>query len=241
MSHIQILKDNQFIDELQDKLHKENSFSAWKLFSMAYQAELTSISPEFDNLHALNYLPHIDFLPHQVESAKQAILDMNGRAILADEVGLGKTIEAGLILKEYMLRGLVKKALIIVPASLVNQWAKELNEKFYIPAVTFQKSYPWDQYDVIITSIDTAKRSPHREQILKQDYDFLLVDEAHKLKNHKTKNYAFVKSIKKTYCLLLTATPVQNRLVEIFILVSILKPGHLGDYDTFLEQYGKDR
>src|SRR5699024_9433971 len=110
-----------------------------------------------------------------------------------------------------------------------------------IPAVTFRKSYPWDQYDVIITSIDTAKRSPHREQILEQDYDFLLVDEAHKLKNHKTQNFDFVKSMKEKYCLLLTATPVQNRLVEIFNLVSILKPGHLGDYDSFLEQYGKDR
>ena len=60
---------------------------------------------------------------------------MNGKAILADEVGLGKTIEAGLILKEYMIRGLVKKVLILVPASLVSQWAMELNPKFYIPAV----------------------------------------------------------------------------------------------------------
>ena len=59
---------------------------------------------------------------------------MHGKAILADEVGLGKTIEAGLILKEYMIRGLVKKALILVPASLVIQWVNELNEKFYIPA-----------------------------------------------------------------------------------------------------------
>lgn len=60
---------------------------------------------------------------------------MNGKAILADEVGLGKTIEAGLILKEYMVRGLVKKVLILVPASLVSQWAYELNTKFFIPAV----------------------------------------------------------------------------------------------------------
>src|SRR5699024_11918094 len=73
------------------------------------------------------------------------------------------------------------------------------------------------------------------------DYDFLLIDEAHKLKNHKTKNYAFVRALKKKYCLLLTATPVQNRLIEIFNLVSILKPGHLGNYDYFLEQYVKYR
>src|SRR5699024_9628643 len=241
MNQVDIQQDSNFIDGFQERLKTEGPFSSWELFQMNYQAALTTMVPSFEGLKALDYLPQMDFLDHQSSCARQVIEEMNGRAILADEVGLGKTIEAGLILKEYMLRGLVKKALIIVPASLVNQWAKELNEKFYIPAVTFQKSYPWDQYDVIITSIDTAKRSPHREQILKQDYDFLLVDEAHKLKNHKTKNYAFVKSIKKSYCRLLTATPVQNRLVEIFILVSILKPGHLGDYDTFLEQYGKDR
>ncbi len=69
---------------------------------------------------------------------------MNGRAILADEVGLERQLEAGLILKEYMIRGLVQNVLILVPASLVNQWVKELNEKFYIPAVSHRKNYNWD-------------------------------------------------------------------------------------------------
>ena len=64
-------------------------------------------------------MPHLTPLPHQLEAAKQVVEKMNGKAILADEVGLGKTIEAGLILKEYMIRGLVKKVLILVPASLV--------------------------------------------------------------------------------------------------------------------------
>ncbi|WP_010530973.1 DEAD/DEAH box helicase [Lentibacillus jeotgali] len=241
MSQIDIHQDSTFIEGFEERLQTEGPFSSWDLFRMNYEAALTTMAPSFEGLKALDYLPQMDFLDHQLSTARQVLEEMNGRAILADEVGLGKTIEAGLILKEYMLRGLVKKALIIVPASLVNQWAQELNEKFYIPAVTFRKSYPWDQYDVIITSIDTAKRPHHREQILKQNYDFLLVDEAHKLKNHKTKNFEFVKALKKKYCLLLTATPVQNRLVEIFNLVSILKPGHLGDYDSFLEQYGKDR
>lgn len=241
MEHIHIQKDATFITDLQSTLETEGPFSAWELFQMAYQAELTTITPEFAGLRSLEYLPHMEFMPHQIESAEQAIEQMSGRAILADEVGLGKTIEAGLILKEYMIRGLVKKALILVPASLVNQWVTELNEKFYIPAIAYRKNYAWEQYDIIISSIDTAKRSPHREAILDIDYDFLLIDEAHKLKNHKTKNYAFVRALKKKYCLLLTATPVQNRLIEIFNLVSILKPGHLGNYESFLEEYGKDR
>lgn len=241
MRNINIQNDNQFIKELEEKLDQEGTFSSWDLFSMAYQSELTNISSKFGGLHALNYLSHIDFLPHQIETAKQAIQDMNGRAILADEVGLGKTIEAGLILKEYLLRGLIKKVLILVPASLVNQWARELNEKFFIPAIPYGKSYQWDQHDILISSIDTAKRSPHKEEILKIDYDLILIDEAHKLKNHKTQNYKLVRALKKKYCLLLTATPIQNDLIEIFNLVSILKPGHLGSYDSFIKQYGKDR
>lgn len=241
MKSIYLDKDTAFIEELEDRLEKNTSLSSWELFKMAYDAEQTTMSPYFRGLRALEFLPHMEFLKHQIHTAEQVIEQMNGRAILADEVGLGKTIEAGLILKEYMIRGLVNKALILVPASLVNQWEKELNEKFYIPAVAYRKNMSWEQGNIIISSIDTAKREPHRSTILDIDYDFVLVDEAHKLKNHKTKNYAFARSLKKKYCLLLTATPVQNELIEIFNLVSILKPGHLGNYDSFVKSYGNDR
>ena len=91
----------------------------------------------------------------------------------------------------------------------------------------------WDQCDVVISSIDTAKRDPHREIIFKQEYDLIIIDEAHKLKNNKTKNYEFVQNLKKKFCLLLTATPIQNRIEEIFNLVSLLKPGHLGNETLF--------
>ncbi|MFD1171579.1 DEAD/DEAH box helicase [Oceanobacillus picturae] len=241
MNKISIQKDSNYIDQLQAELEKGEALSSWELFSMTYEAELTSMTPEFHGLRSLDFLPHVNFMDHQVSTAQQVIEQMNGRAILADEVGLGKTIEAGLVMKEYMIRGLVKKILILVPASLVNQWERELNEKFYIPAIGHRRNYAWEEYDILISSMDTAKRSPHREKILDIDYDLILIDEAHKLKNHKTKNYEFVRSLKKKYCLLLTATPVQNKLVEIFNLVSILKPGHLGNYDDFLTKFGKDR
>ncbi|WP_052360673.1 DEAD/DEAH box helicase [Oceanobacillus manasiensis] len=241
MNEISIQKDSNYIGQLQAELEKGEALSSWELFSMAYEAELTSMTPEFHGLRSLDFLPHVNFMDHQVSTAQQVIEQMNGRAILADEVGLGKTIEAGLVMKEYMIRGLVKKILILVPASLVNQWERELNEKFYIPAIGHRRNYAWEEYDILISSMDTAKRSPHREKILDIDYDLILIDEAHKLKNHKTKNYEFVRSLKKKYCLLLTATPVQNKLVEIFNLVSILKPGHLGNYDDFLTKFGKDR
>ena len=81
------------------------------------------------------------------------------------------------------------------------------------------------------------KEQPHRDIILNQNYDFVIIDEAHKLKNNKTKNYEFVQNLKKKFCLLLTATPIQNKVDEIFHLVSLLKPGHLGNAKLFSEKY----
>src|SRR5690625_7578165 len=132
MKHIDIQKDAAFITNFQSAFDTEGPVSAWELFQMNYESDVTTMTTEFCGLRALEYLPHMEFLPHQIESAEQAIEKMNGRAILADEVGLGKTIEAGLILKEYMIRGLVIKALILVLASIFNEWVTELNEKYYI-------------------------------------------------------------------------------------------------------------
>lgn len=214
-------------------MEDDGPWSSWELYKLALEAENHLLIKEFSGLVAPTHLPNLTIFPHQLEVAKKVIEEMNGKAILADEVGLGKTIEAGLILKEYMIRGLVKKALILVPASLVSQWSQELNQKFYIPAVSQRKTYVWEQCDVVVASIDTAKRNPHRDIVLNQNYDIIIIDEAHKLKNKKTKNYEFIQTLKKRFCLLLTATPVQNRLEEIFNLVSLLKPGHLGDEESF--------
>jgi SNF2 family DNA or RNA helicase len=219
------------------RIDDDGPWAKSELFSLAYLAEKERVVPTFHGLIAPNRLPLLKLHPHQVETARMVIEDMHGKAILADEVGLGKTIEAGLIIKEYMIRGLVKKVLILVPASLVLQWVSELNSKFYIPAVAQRKAYVWSQYDVVVSSIDTAKREPHRDIVMEQDYDLIIIDEAHKLKNHKTKNYQFVQSLKKRFCLLLTATPIQNKLSEIFYLVSLLKPGYLGDAESFSKNY----
>jgi SNF2 family DNA or RNA helicase len=237
---VQIEFDSSWQDEFINRMENDGPWGNWELYKLAIEVEEHLVIPEFEGLQAPNHLSNLTPLPHQLEVARQVVENMNGKAILADEVGLGKTIEAGLILKEYMIRGLVKKVLILVPASLVTQWAFELNTKFFIPAMTQRKSYIWEQADVVVSSIDTAKRSPHREIIFKQDYDLIIIDEAHKLKNNKTKNYEFVQSLKKKFCLLLTATPIQNRIEEIFNLVSLLKPGHLGNESAFFEKYKRD-
>ncbi|MGM9927343.1 MAG: DEAD/DEAH box helicase [Bacillus sp. (in: firmicutes)] len=239
---IHVEYDSSWENGLLQRLEEDGPWTNWELYKLLLQAEKSLQISAFEGLQAPNHLPHLKPLPHQLEVAKQVVENMNGKAILADEVGLGKTIEAGLILKEYMIRGLVKKALILVPASLVSQWAYELNSKFFIPAVVQRKSYAWDSWDVIVSSIDTAKRLPHRDIIYNQNYDLIIIDEAHKLKNNKTKNYEFVQNLKKKFCLLLTATPIQNKVDEIFHLVSLLKPGHLGNASNFSEKYkGKGR
>lgn len=237
---VQIEFDSLWQDEFLQRITDDGPWGNWELFKLAVEVEKHTVIPEFEGLQAPKHLPNLTPLPHQLEVARQVVENMHGKAILADEVGLGKTIEAGLILKEYMIRGLVKKVLILVPASLVTQWASELNSKFFIPAITQRKSYVWDQCDVVVSSIDTAKRSPHREMIYEQDYDLIIIDEAHKLKNNKTKNYEFVQKLKKKFCLLLTATPIQNRIEEIFHLVSLLKPGHLGNESAFFEKYKRN-
>ncbi len=235
--HLQIEYDRSWVDELELRLERNGPWDSQAMFELAREAEEASLIRSFDELQSLKQLPQVTPLPHQLDTARRVLTEMRGRAILADEVGLGKTIEAGLIMKEYMVRGLVRKALILVPASLVLQWVRELNQKFGIPAVAQKKAYMWQQYDVVVASMDTAKRDPHKDIVLQLDYDLLIIDEAHKLKNKKTSNYQFVNQIRKKYCLLLTATPVQNDLSELFNLITLLKPGQLGGQSEFASNY----
>ena len=105
------------------------------MYRLAAQVQKVTAIDSFEGLQAPAHLPAFTPLKHQLEVARRVVEEMNGKAILADEVGLGKTVEAGLIIKEYMIRGLAKKILILVPASLVSQWVQELRTKFYIDAV----------------------------------------------------------------------------------------------------------
>ncbi|GIO84152.1 helicase [Paenibacillus faecis] len=232
--------DRSWYEDLEARLDKGGPWDDWKLFNLAGQAEEASLVTSFEEMLCLKHLQEVTPLPHQTETARKVLFEMRGRAILADEVGLGKTIEAGLILKEYLIRGLVRKVLILVPASLVLQWVRELNQKFGIPAVAQKKAHSW-QNDVVVASMDTAKREPHREILLGNEYDIVIVDEAHKLKNKKTTNYQFMLQLRKKYCLLLTATPVQNDMSELFNLINLLKPGQLGGQTDFASNFVYDK
>jgi SNF2 family DNA or RNA helicase len=240
ISDIPVTMDCSWIDNIEARLDKGGPWDDWSLFKLTMKAERRSLVTSFDEMQCLKHIQGLTPLPHQIDTARKVLFDMRGRAILADEVGLGKTIEAGLILKEYLIRGLARKVLILVPASLVLQWVRELNDKFGIPATAQKKVHSWDN-DVVVASMDTAKRDPHKEILLNQEYDLVIVDEAHKLKNKKTTNYQFMVQLRKKYCLLLTATPVQNDLSELFNLISLLKPGHLGGQSDFSSNFVVDK
>ncbi|MFT8871072.1 MAG: SNF2-related protein [Sporolactobacillus sp.] len=229
--------DQTWEHEFIQRIEADGPWANPLLYSLAAEAASAQLIDSFHGLLAPAQLPNLHLHDHQIETARTVVEQMHGKAVLADEVGLGKTIEAGLIIKEYLIRGLVKKVLILVPASLVLQWVAELNDKFSIPAVAQRKTYAWSRCNIIVSSIDTAKREPHRSLVLQQNYDLVIIDEAHKLKNNKTKNYEFIRLLKKRFCLLLTATPIQNQLSDIFYLISLLKPGYLGDEQQFSRTY----
>ncbi len=238
-------QSNAFSDFLLNMRHKK--WDSWDAFQLHYRAEELALHRGFEELLVLNHLQEYwrqnSFLhyPHQVEAAQKVISQLHGRAILADEVGLGKTIEAGLILKEYILRGLVKRFLILVPAALCRQWEAELREKFEISTLIAHREWDWSHYQCLIASIDTAKKESHRKEIEKLYFDMVIVDEAHKLKSIQTQNWQFVNSIQKKYFLLLTATPLQNDLKELFNLISLLRPGQLGNYRSFKKKFTADK
>jgi SNF2 family DNA or RNA helicase len=200
-------------------------------FRLHVEAIYHDMTPGFDRLLALDEVEILHF-EHQVRTAKEALKRMRGQALLADEVGLGKTVEAGLIMKELLLRGLARRVLILTPAAVVGQWREEMRDKFGEEFLLGRNPEDW-KHDRVLASLATAQSDRNAAVILREHYDLLIVDEAHKLKNRATKRFRFVNRIRKKYVLLLTATPVHNDLTELYSLLTILKPGILGTVRRF--------
>ena len=195
--------------------------------------------PGFDTMASL---PRLRFTPfaHQLQAAQSALRRMRGRAILADEVGLGKTIEAGLVLSELRLRGLADRVLIVVPAGLVEQWQEELDRKFGLPSVVAAGGTWTDSPDrpVVVASLPAARRDPLRAALVARPWDLVVVDEAHRVKNPRSASGRLARALRARYLLLLTATPVENRLDELFELVTLVSPGLLGTPAEFRARHG---
>jgi superfamily II DNA or RNA helicase len=190
-----------------------------------------SLAQGFDELLCLPHLAGFEPLWHQIETVRKVLKQFRGRVLLADEVGLGKTIEASMVLKEYLLRGMAERTLVLTPASLVGQWREELETKFglafattYDPMLRTEPHAFWDQ-SRIVASIATARRREHAECLLARRYDLIIIDEAHHLRDRSSQSWKLVDALNKRFLLLLSATPVQNDLVELYNLLTLLKPG----------------
>jgi SNF2 family DNA or RNA helicase len=213
----------------------QKSYDRFIDYRLRLEAEELNLISGFDRLIALNEL-NIAHYDYQINTALEALRRMRGQVLLADEVGLGKTIEAGMIAKELIERNLARTILILTPASLVGQWQDEMLVKFGEHFIAPEKADDW-RASKIIASIDLAKRKEAAAIILSREFDLLIVDEAHRLKHRGTIGFKFVNQIKKKYVLLLTATPLHNDLTELYSLITILKPGLFGTIRSFKRKF----
>src|SRR5271170_7543905 len=200
-------------------------------FALRERLARLGLAEGFDELLCVPHLRGIETFWHQTETVRKVLKQFRGRVLLADEVGLGKTVEAGMVLKEYLLRGMVERVLVLVPASLVGQWREELETKFDIPCVTTHDPLLREDPERfwaaprIVASLALARRREHADRLLAQSFDLVIVDEAHHLRDRASQSYKLVDSLTKRFLLLLSATPVQNNLIELYNLLTLLKPG----------------
>ena len=220
------------------------SFSNPELYRLRLQAEHAVLVGGFDELICLDEVRFTPF-DYQVRAAQVMLRRFRGRGMFCDEVGLGKTIEAGLVLKEYLERAIARRVLIITPPGLVEQWQEELAVKFSLddfitnldPEFRALGHEAWEHYPHIIASLATARREEHRVEIQRIPYDLVILDEAHHLKNRSSVSWKFANKLQRKYILLLTATPVENNLDELYNLITLLKPGQLKTPREFREQF----
>ena len=194
----------------------------------------------------------VDLNPHQVEAALFAFKSpLSKGAVLADEVGLGKTIEAGLVLAQKWTEGR-RRILVITPANLRKQWAQELAEKFFLPTTILEAhNYnkmkkegarcPFEQKTLVICSFQFAARNA--EELMVIPWDLAVIDEAHRLRNVYRPDNRIGKALKGALAnapkVLLTATPLQNSLMELYGLVSLIDDYAFGDAKSFRAQYAR--
>ncbi len=194
----------------------------------------------------------VDLNPHQLEAALFAFKSpLSKGAILADEVGLGKTIEAGLVLAQKWAEG-KRRILIVTPANLRKQWSQEMAEKFFLPTVILEaKNYnqlrksgvrrPFERDQMVVCSYQFAAK--HADELMVTRWDLVVMDEAHRLRNvyrpdNKIGN-ALKQALGNAPKVLLTATPLQNSLLELYGLVSLIDDYAFGDAKSFRTQFAR--
>lgn len=210
-------------------------------YALAIRAQTLRGSATLDRLLAPQALyerlrPH----PYQLRVVEQALREKAPAVILADEVGLGKTVEAGLIYKELALRGVVQSALVLAPKALLSQWQEELAERFDEDFVlTDEKRFRgFAREERVICSLPQFVRA--FDQIAARSWDMLIVDEAHLLANTQSKRRQRAGELRARWRLLLTATPVANKVTDLYSLIDLVAPGKLGSQREFEAEYVAD-
>ena len=220
-----------------DHLTVELYHTLWPLLCRYYADPLASLTCSKTML-----------LPHQVEAATRVLDAIRPRFLIADEVGLGKTIEAGLIIKEVLLKHSFERVLICTPATLLHQWRAELsskfNEQFFILTGDILRRNPriLQTQKKVLVSVDLAKDERYLSAFLEFGWDMAVFDEAHRLRrdrNKITRSYHFAEkiSMRCKSLLLLSATPFRGKIDEIYYLIQLIDPDILGPIHPFLMKY----
>ena len=226
-----------------------------KLLRLALQAHSLGIAYEFDPFFALS-VSRVDPLPHQLSAVYDYLLKLaRVRFLLADDAGAGKTIMAGLLIRELKLRGLAERIIVVVPANLAFQWQRELNEKFGEQFKVLRGSEIRDQFGVnqwvqekqIITSLDLAKREEIVRGLEQAHWDLAIVDEAHRMSwtppSGKTERYALGELLRDTsdHLLLLTATPHKGNSEHFTRFLQLLDPDAFADVTSIEKAMSEGR
>jgi superfamily II DNA or RNA helicase len=216
-------------------------------FRLAIEAMRLGIAYEYDPYFSLS-IARVDPLPHQLEAVYEYFLKLPRiRFLLADDPGAGKTIMAGLLIKELKARGLIKRVLIVAPANLTFQWQREMKDKFreqfsVIRSDILRANYgsnPWQEYDQVVTSVSWVSRiDDARDSLLRSHWDLVIVDEAHKMsaynENNETLAYKLGKALSDMtdHYLLMTATPHKGDPQNFALFLQLLDKDVYGDVSS---------
>jgi superfamily II DNA or RNA helicase len=226
-----------------------------RLLRLGLQAYALGIAYEFDPYFGLS-ISRVDPLPHQLEAVYEYLLKLPSvRFLLADDAGAGKTVMAGLLVRELKLRGLIERVLVVCPANLTFQWQRELKEKFDDTFIVFKGSDLRDQFGVnqwlqqkqIITSLDLAKRDDILPGLRQVHWDLVIVDEAHRMsardETHKSQRYRLGELLRDSadHVLLLTATPHKGDPQNFTLFLQLLDRDAYADVKSIHEAMQRKR
>lgn len=205
----------------------------------ALHAHRLAGAESFTELLSMARLVGVERHGYQIETVHRVLRTLRGRALLSDEVGLGKTIEALMVLLEYRVRGMANRVLVLAPPALVPQWVGELAAKAGIAARTTEREGDavWRGEGVVVASLATARMQRTAGTVQAEPWDLVIVDEAHRVKRRGSSSWKLVDGLRSRFLLLLTATPIETELEELYQLVTLLKPGQFATPAEFRRRF----